>query len=115
MTTKKLDDLTIEELNEQVALCQGWQQGTSICDGVVWLNNDGYWVDNYDPCHNAQQSFEIIEREKITIAFWRKNNLWRADISPQDCFPICIADGKTSLIAAMRCFVKSVKGETVEV
>lgn len=97
MKTKKVDDLSIEELNEQVALCQGWVKSL-----------------DYDPCHNAQQAYEIIEREKISVKHRnfpkiKKENDWQADIAGS-----YFATGETALIAAMRCFVKSIKGEEVQ-
>lgn len=114
MTIKKVDDLTTDELNEQVAICNGWKKAVDVCcDSQIWITNDGVWLDNYDPCHNAQQAHEIILINEISVAH-------RGD--HHDCMKKWVSDikcknhtlGETPLIAAMRCFVKSVKGETVE-
>jgi len=71
-------------------------------------------VDRYDPCHNAKQSYEIILGNKISVAhivdYDTDMKKWVADINCKNH-----TLGETPLIAAMRCYVKSVKGETVEI
>jgi len=97
MTTKNVDDLSIEELNQQVAICENML----VCPPA-----------HYDPCHNAQQAFEIMDKYKIGVFPVYKNNshYWESYLSYK-----AEAKGDTALIAICRCYVKYVKGETVEV
>lgn len=112
--TKKVDDLTIEELNEQVAICQGygiqkiWVNWYTDKSGVAFI-----LCSDYDPCHNARQAFEIIEREKINLSYkMLLDGRWKWVAS---CSISGLASDDSLLISAMRCYVKSVKGETVEI
>jgi len=114
MTTKKVDDLTLDELNEQVALCLGWIAGTSTLDGAAcWYDNKGRWHSHYAPCHNSQQAFEIIEREKISSYYDAELDYWQSYNDYSTDNPI-ISSGNNPLISVMKCYVKSVKGEMVE-
>jgi len=113
MTAKKVDDLTIEELNDQVALCQGWQQGTSVTTGDIWYDKQGRWHDYYRPCKNAQQAFDIIEREKISCYYDEELEYWQSYNDYSTDNPVISGDNNP-LVSVMRCYVKSVKGETVE-
>lgn len=110
MKTKKVDDLTTDELNEQVALCLGygikniWVNWYTDKSGVAFM-----LCSEFDPCHNAKQAFEVIDREKISINY--EYNLVVATKANQ---VHSLSTASTALISAMRCFVKSVKGEEVE-
>lgn len=118
--SKKVDDLTIEELNQQVALCQGWKPVTNTQTSyIVWSCDIEYGVEeywrSYTPCTDAQQAFEIIEREKIyTIYRDYFSGEFQWDANGFKYATDCVSFGETALIAAMRCFVKSIKGEEVE-
>lgn len=121
MTTKKVDDLTLDELNEQVALCQNWKKAVDVyCDGYVWINQNGVWVDHYNPCHNAQQAFEIVDREKISVQWCvfspnsGEPDKWYS-WTYKDNVHFGAVDFNNMLAAQMKCYVKSVKGETVEI
>jgi hypothetical protein len=69
--------------------------------------------DNFSTCWN--KGGPIIEREKIGIAYAR--GCWSAHPDRAD-YPNCDTPyffGQTPLIAAMRCFVASKLGDTVEI
>lgn len=65
----------------------------------------------WHPSTNPAQGWPIIEREKIVVIFNKKEQCWFSGI-PNTGNSYC-HDGETSLIAAMRCRVASVYGETV--
>jgi hypothetical protein len=90
------------------------------CDNVdsEWLIEDNFFHEHYKGglCYSTDwsQGGPIIEREKIGAhAYWlRKNNwAWRA-VSLDDT---CKQYGPTPLIAAMRCYVASKLGDTVDI
>ena len=114
MTAKRVDDLTTDEINEQVALCQGWYRNSPIT--MFWRDKNGkplFHKLDYEPCNNAQQAFEIIEREKINLSYkMLLDGGWKWVAS---CDISGLASDDSLLISAMRCYVKSVKGEEVEV
>lgn len=68
--------------------------------GTPWWNPSTDWA----------QGGPIIERERITLRNY-KPALWDASIGRLDY----VGDGKTPLIAAMRCYVASKLGEEVEI
>jgi hypothetical protein len=102
MNEKTIDDMTIEELNRAVAIVQGWIIEKRLYEVYVNKNGNTVLVDNYRPCTNAMQAYEIIEREKISVMYSHVAKTWYADIDDHKT-----EDGETALIAAMRCFVKS--------
>ena len=55
----------------------------------------------------------IIEREKIDLVYVRDHKIWTADISSDAGYGL--ADGETALLAAMRCFVASRLGPTINI
>jgi hypothetical protein len=83
----------------------------SKCEGVEWEQGDldaGEYGPGFMPTTNWSQGGPIIEREKITPEWTGEN--WMAYIRHDDEF-----FGPTPLIAAMRCYVASVLGDTVEI
>jgi len=92
----KTNDLIGDQLDWAVAKCEGREY-------------DGAWVENFSS--NWLLCGPIIEREKIAIepgadAF---DQPWYATINRS------YGGGPTPLIAAMRCFVTSKLGDTVEI
>lgn len=65
--------------------------------------------EKFNPSTNWSIGGAIIEREKIGIGFISDLNKWEAGYIYPD------QTGDTPLIAAMRCYVASKLGETVEV
>jgi len=61
---------------------------------------------------NWAQGGPIIEREKIGT-LWEARNVWSASTKWDD--PAKVFYGKTKLVAAMRCYVASKLGDTVDV
>ncbi|MEN9755836.1 MAG: hypothetical protein RL755_23 [Pseudomonadota bacterium] len=107
MTIKKVDDLTIDELNQAVAFANGL-----INSEMFWLDNDNQVIlqlKDYTPCTDQAQAYEIIEREKISLNKFISQDEWNADIF---CFHV--STGETPLIAAMRCYVKSKLGYKID-
>jgi len=136
MPSRNIAELTGEDLDEAVALAEGWVYD----DGYLWepgrIERDGsYELPSGQPClclrHPERYSEDwrvggpIIERERIELAneidsdvfregaaWWTatvktanfKTQVWR-DFTEQ---------GETALIAAMRAYVASKFGETVD-
>lgn len=76
-------------------------------DGGVIGTND-FW---FSPSTSWRDGGEIIEREKIGLAFFQ--NVWAAYIT-DDPSPDA-GNGPTPLIAAMRCFVMNKLGNEVDI
>ena len=83
-----------------------------------------WWTEEYDPTTNWAQGGPIIEREGIDVH--RVNaEMWSAKLwvnnsgmakNPAQRFKHNIqTDGPTPLIAAMRCYVASKQGDTIDV
>lgn len=118
MAIIKTSELKRKALDYAVADCLGFstdvyqtiyiKNGMLVCkisENCPWL----YW----EPSENPAQAWPIIERERITLNSQQFDKQWIAysHISK----PVQIEYGETSLIAAMRCYVASVKGESVEI
>jgi len=71
------------------------------------------WTNPYTPSDDWGVGGPIIEREGISI-YLDTNNMWQATTA-NDETPFVGIEGKTPLIAAMRCFVASKLGDEVEV
>jgi hypothetical protein len=106
----KTSDLTGNALNWAVAKCESLD--CYIEDGVVHLKGQPfdtdwrYWL----PSTDWAQGGSIIERNLITI--FRHDEEWFAHSqlsTPEDFH------GDTPLIAAMRCYVASILGDTVNI
>lgn len=63
----------------------------------------------YQPSTDWAQGGPIIEREKINLSDWA--GAWYAKIRRN----LASAEGSAPLVAAMRCFVASKLGDTVEI
>jgi len=99
----KTSELTGAALDWAVAKCEGIDYGK---DDVRFR---GAYARKYST--DWAQAGSIIEREKIGLFFDRAcGNRWRAD---HITAPYQIA--QTPLIAAMRCYVASKLGDTVEI
>lgn len=77
---------------------------------------EGYWLDlvpegEYTPSSNWSQGGPIIEREKINTSIYTGLMKWMATKNVGET----IETGDTCLIAAMRCYVASKLGDTVDV
>jgi len=104
LAKEQVMNLSGSELDEMVALAQGW-----IKSGMVipcWVNNGKYIIDvtDYHPSTNGTQCMEIMEREKIDVSFktMNGNGRWLS------CIDIYFfVAGKTPMEAACRCFVLS--------
>lgn len=75
--------------------------------------NDGVcWKDNFEPSANWSQGGPIIERERVKID--PRKGQWEATIWNEPCTQNA-SYGPTLLIAAMRCYVTSKLGDTVDI
>lgn len=72
-------------------------------------NTGNFTIDGYSPSTDWSQGGPIIERECITLRCYT-DALWDASIGRLDY----VSDGPTPLIAAMRCYVASKLGDTVD-
>ena len=110
----KTSELTGAALNWAVAKCEGIPL---VFKGRKWSTDGagercGPFVaslcwDSYSPSTNWSQGGPIIERKKITLEWTGEN--WMAYIRHDDEF-----FGPTPLIAAMRCYVASKLGDTID-
>ena len=111
LTQEQVLHLSGDELDEAVALAQGWNKVDFNHDEnfAVWgyTDNDGderemwYW---YHPSTNGSQCMEIMERERIGVNF--NNNGAIAWMSNKGLIGGTI-EGETAMIAICRCFVLS--------
>lgn len=112
---KKISELELYKIDFLVAKAQGLD--AHITNELVFVKNgnknDCFPNDYYSPTTNPSQAWPIIEREKIgtwVCTCGVNQGLWKAMIDE----PIeCVQYGKTSLEAAMRCFLVSIYGEEV--
>ena len=106
---KKVSELEGIELDWAVAKCEK--------EYVVFNNRQlrfppGQFVDEeiYSPSTNWAQGGPIIERERIVIEPYNKDE-WTATYKcPDACY-----DGPTPLIAAMRCYATFILGSETEI
>lgn len=104
----KTSDLTGPALDWAVAKAEVQEPVGSFLDGVV-AHPD---YNKFYPSTNWLQGGPIIERERISIS--TEENGWSANI----CAPrygLSLGFGPTPLIAAMRCYVASKLGDTVDI
>jgi Protein of unknown function (DUF2591) len=116
----KTSELSGPALDWAVAKCAKiehyFDYGVVCLKGQPFDNNEHYWL----PTQNWSQGGPIIEREKIEITAWGKNQ-WRArsnwSESYKDWVHVALfeAFGPTPLIAAMRCFVESKLGNEIDI
>lgn len=96
----KTSELTGPALDWAVAKCEGYI-------GISLQERTG--TDWYSPSTDWSQGGPIIERENIAIRPFKDGGEWLAKSATKQC------DGQTPLIAAMRCYVASKLGDTVEI
>ena len=105
----KTNELTGAALDWAVAKCEGVTVLPKMRGGCyVALDRGETVLLRYST--DWSQAGPIIERERITLRNY-KPALWDASIGRLDY----VGDGKTPLIAAMRCYVASKLGEEVEI
>lgn len=107
----KTSELTGIALDYAVAVCENRY-------GQVYIRNGKL----YEPlcedylCYTTDYVFggPIIERECINLTCCYDKTTWFADIDQPDTADV-LQKGETLLIAAMRCYVASKLGDTVEI
>lgn len=119
----KTNELTGAALDWAVAKCEGFSFGDWFSnDGelTVWIecvNEDGMGPAGYFPAwrfsfsSNWSAGGPIIEREKTTLQPVVRPDGWTARTQKCDS----LWEGQHPLIAAMRCYVASKLGDTVEI
>lgn len=109
----KTAELTDAALNWAVAMCEGWKWTTArdSTGNYPWLVKVGKDIDpkNYRPSTNWMQGGPIIEREGISLFNCYGDSEWSASTEGYEYH------ATTPLIAAMRCYVASKKGDEVDV
>lgn len=113
MQTIKTSELIGAALDWEVAKCEGKRLPKYQIPGTPCaINVSPGGHDDYQPSTDWAQGGPIIEREKIGVDFFDVGNgrpAWIASKVPKQ------ESGPTPLIAAMRCYVASKLGDTVEV
>ena len=99
----KTNELTGAALDWAVAKCEGNE--IKIRKGCLWIPTECYSTD-------WAEGGPIIEREGILLDQYHDFPNWAASCPPKSGFN---RFGPTPLIAAMRCYVASKLGDTVEV
>lgn len=114
MAKIKTSSLVGPALDWAVIKANGWEAdymrfGFSLGDGDS----------TYNPLTDWSQGGPIIEREGITIQYWKTgtSGYWSAfaSITSNSDYPIPSYEGETMLIAAMRCYVASKLGDEVDI
>jgi len=108
ITKEQVMTATGSELDELVALAQGWYKSTDNC---FWMSkqdqDDDILVVDYHPSTTGTQCMEIMEREKISVTF-ELDGCWSADnYNIEDNTLESVAMGETAMIAICRCFILS--------
>jgi hypothetical protein len=103
----KTSELTGAALDWAVAKCEGVVKGDSLDVGFI---REG----GYSPSTDWAQGGPIIERE--TISTTKRGSTWTTRLNrPQDGRGPIWGYGPTPLIAAMRCYVASKLGDTLDI
>jgi hypothetical protein len=100
----KTSELTGAALDWAVAKGEGAINGNDLDIGFILEGG-------YSPSTDWAQGGPIIEREKIGW-FWDAGNEHWCAANPKATF---CEDGPTPLVAAMRCYVASILGDTVNI
>ena len=121
----KTSELTGVALDWAVAKCEGATDFWFDTVATHWVKLDGKdralrygWAQSYLPSTDWAQGGPIIERENIgvtpmtvTVGDDRGKRKWFANHEDKTDFQ----DGPTALVAAMRCYVATKLGDTVDV
>jgi hypothetical protein len=121
----KTSELTGVALDWAVAKCEGATDFWFDTVATHWVKLDGKdralrygWAQSYLPSTDWAQGGPIIERENIgvtpmtvTVGDDRGKRKWFANHEDKTDFQ----DGPTALVAAMRCYVASKLGDTVDI
>lgn len=102
----KTSELTGPALDWAVAKCEGFKPHAAASLVIM---------ESYTPSTNWAQGGPIIEREKLSLAAPNPiDNTWCA---MTNMYPVSghKANGPTTLVAAMRCYVASKLGDEVEI
>lgn len=124
----KTSELTGRNLNWAVAIALGWKWKVDN-DGKIVLARpaknihskkafDTLGLAYFQPINSWSTAGPIIERECVSLEFFRGAGLARADVwvaTRHEPPAVCEESAPTPLIAAMRCFVASVLGDEVEI
>lgn len=109
----KVADLTAPELDYWVAKAEGLHAQIDCDVSVIDIQtNDIRARSRYEPSTDWSQGGPIIEREKIRLNYSNKESVWIAKTIIEDA--VTTGLGSTPLIAAMRCYVASKYGNTVD-
>ena len=114
----KVSNLDLYQLDYLVAKAEGLIP--FVRNNKCFIKNAGYYDTYYSPTTNPSQAWPIIERERITIDTCEdddeKDTEWMATnggFNREQGIPYYFF-GKTSLEAAMRCYVASKFGDEVD-
>ena len=112
MKTVNVSELIGDALDWAVAECEGYT-ATFKPNEVVYVHPNGEWHHNgnWRPSLNWAQGGPIIEREKIRLD--PRESSWHAQIWCEDETEVRYCN--TPLIAAMRCYVASRFGKTIDI
>lgn len=126
MTTKKVSELTDEELDEQCALVQGWERHEFQELGgntTLWWKEKGRTplliipCKKYHPSSNTvegrSQCLELMDKFKIDIVNY-SNGTIDAECPVKDTEYYKVANNKNLQRAICEAVIMSVKGEEVE-
>jgi hypothetical protein len=116
----KTSELTGAALDWAVAKAEGATDFWFDTVATHWVKLHGEdralrygWAQSYLPSTDWAQGGPIIEREKIGLREPHENpDLWYARITTDET--VFMKPGPTPLVAAMRCYVASKLGDTVE-
>lgn len=115
MKTIKVSEATELQLDWLVAKCESnpvarHNTGAIFLIDTPWADKSRLkWLAEYSPTRHWAQGGPIIERDGISL--YRMTSDWIAAHAPTGDGP----SGPTPLVAAMRCYVTSKLGDTVEV
>ena len=123
----KTSDLTGPALDWAVAMAEGdkvfrprvgrptdWDKADDRWVVRAQVANVAWFADyTYNPSTNWSQGGPIIEREKLDVMWC--GDRWCAYAMTPDKETQLVDEGPTPLIAAMRCFVASKLGDTVDI
>lgn len=108
----KTQDLTGPALDWAVAKCEEYPMGIWFDEDEMPMIRDDE-VSEWKPSTDWSQGGPIIEREEIAVRRTYEDTGWTASkhLAPATFFE----EGSTPLVAAMRCYVASMLGDTIDV